>query len=366
MMKKTLTSKLLSPFILLFLLTAVASGCVTINTGTGTTQGQEAAQPTAIDASGNVVQPAAEQPAAAPTTNPNKPVGPPGTIEGEIEDTSSLSHSSERRAVAGDTYKGNFYERPFTASNMDYLPDVDIQFGSMTSDASFFYFFIELAGVNSQTGDLIASYGVELDTDTDGRGDYSIWALNPAGTEWTNANVTVFMDTNNSVGGSDPFLQDINSGDGYETPVPNDGEFSAWSRVDPAASNIVQIAIHRNLVGNPVEMMWGVLADNGLKNPGLFDYSDHYTRDDAGSPYTGYYYPLKRVPALDNVCRRPWGFVPKTHIANACYSYAAPTQPGVTPQPGCQTCNDSAACCAQLCGTQHYWWTGTVCAQIPW
>ena len=348
----------------IFTLAVIASGCtITINTGSGTPQ----VMPTTIDASAGSVQPTAEPVVVLPTVNPNKPVGPPGTLEGEIEDTSSKSHSSERRAIAGDTYKGNFYERPFTASDMDYLPDVDIQVGSMTSDANFFYFFIELAGVNSQTGNLVASYGVELDTDTDGRGDYSIWGLNPSGTEWTNDNVTVFVDNNGSVGGSDPFLQDINSGDGYETLVPNDGQYSAWVRVSPASAYTVQIAIHRNLVGNPVEMLWGVLADNGLKDPGLFDYSDHYSRDDAGSPYTGYYYPLKQVPALDNTCRRPWGFVPYTHYANACWSYAQPaptSQPGVTPQPGCNSDQDSEYCC-YLFHPYNYIWTGWCVLKPP-
>ena len=349
----------------IFTLAVIASGCtITINTGSGTPQ----VMPTTIDASTGSVQATTEPVVVMPTVNPNMPGEPPATREGEIEDTSSTSHASEKRAIAGDTYKGNFYERPFTASDMDYLPDVDIQVGSMTSDSNFFYFFIELAGVNTQTGNLMASYGVELDTDVDGRGEYSIWALNPSGTEWTNTNVTVFKDNNGSVGGNDPYLQDINNGDGYETPIPNDGEFSAWVRVDPAAADIVQIAIHRNLVGNPVEMLWGVLADNGLKDPGLFDYSDHFSRDDAGSPYTGYYYPLKQVPALDNTCRRPWGFIPYTHYANACWSYAQPaptSKPGVTPQPGCTSCQQSAECCAQLCGSNYGWTSGGFCVEIP-
>ena len=354
-------------FIIILTLAVIGSGCtININTGASTPQGM----PTAINLSAGTTQPTAETVVVSttPTTHPNMPGEPPSVKEGEIKDVSSAAYSSEKRAVAGDTYKGNFYERPFTASSMNYLPDVDIQVGSMSSDSNFLYFFIELEGVNSDTGNLVASYGVELDTDTDGRGEYSVWALNPTGSTWTNTNVTVYQDNNGSVGGNDPILQDLNNGDGYETIVPNDGAEAAWVRVDPAAAYIVQIAIHRNLVGSPVKMLWGVLADNGHKNPGLFDYDDHFSYDDAGSPYPGYYYPLKEVASLDNTCRRPWGFALTTHKANSCWSYAKPeatSAPGVTPKPGCTSCNQSAACCSELCGS-HYGWTGSMCVYTPW
>jgi len=301
--------------------------------------------PTAIDASaGQVVQQPSQQQAmllASPTFASTLPRGP-FSIEGSIEDANSSKHASEKRVLSGDSYKANFFERPFVANSMDYLPDVDILNGYISTDSQFLYFIIELAGTNQETGSMAASYGVELDTDKDGRGDYSIWTLNPVGTNWANNNVTLLRDGNHTVGGKDPYIADgtIYLGDGYETILPNTGPEQAWARISPTSTATVQIAIPRNVIGNPSEFLWGVWADNGPKNPNLFDYDDHFTYKDAGSPISGnQYYPLKQVAAIDNTCRRPYGFWPGYRIPNMCWSgavtTATPIIPTIIPPCGC-------------------------------
>ncbi|MDK2981631.1 MAG: hypothetical protein PWQ55_1978 [Chloroflexota bacterium] len=262
--------------------------------------------------------------------------GEPSGSQGQIEDADSSRSASDKRVLSGDSYLSNFYERPFTEDEMLYLPDVDIIEASFTSDADFFYVNIDLQGLNQETNDLIASYGVELDVDTDGRGDYSVWALNPSGTTWTTQDVSVLRDSNNDVGGPDAYISDAPwQGNGYDETVDNTGREAAWVRVSPYDDTIVQIAVNRNLVGDPEELLWGVWADNGPQSPQQFDYDDTYTYRQAGSPISGnQYYPLASVHSVDNTCRRPWNFSPGRRIANMCWSAPSPTaEPEETGQP---------------------------------
>jgi hypothetical protein len=316
---------------MVFMLAFTLSACqVTISTGSSP---KTISMPTAIDAS------AGQQAAPVINSSPNSTApGGPFSIEGSVEDADSSKHASEKRVLSGDSYRANFFERPFTATSMNYLPDVDILNGFISTDSEYLYFIIELAGSNPNGG-LQASYGMELDTDKDGRGNYSIWALNPVGTNWSTNAVTILYDSNHTVGGKDANIADssIYLGDGYETTIPNNGVKQAWVRISPTSASTVQIAVPRSIIGNPAEFLWGVWADNGLKNPNLFDYDDHYTYKDAGSPISGnQYYPLKLVPAIDNTCRRPYGFSPGYRISNMCWSgVPAPTGEGPTPIPVC-------------------------------
>jgi hypothetical protein len=305
-------------FIIAFSISVTACS-VTISTGSETQK-----VPAVIDVTGTNQPAAAAPPAisASPTLNPNLP-GEPTTVEVQVKDPDSSKYASEKRVVTGDSYKSNFFERPFTASSMIYLPDVDIVNGYISSDEKYFYFTIELVGVNKDNGKMMANYGVELDTDKDGRGDYSIWVLNPEGKIWSTANVKVLKDNNNSVGGKDAYIADSSLflGNGYETVIPNNGADAAWARINPNVPNIVQIAVHKNLIGNPFEFLFGFWADNGPKNPNLFDYDDHFTYEDAGTPIiANQYYPLKKVPAIDNTCRRTYGFAVSYRIPNMCWS----------------------------------------------
>jgi hypothetical protein len=259
----------------------------------------------------------------------------PQYIEGEVEDTNSSKFASEKRVVSGDSYLSNFFERPFTRESMEYLPNIDIQYGYISSDDNFFIYTIVLAGVDTETNTLVGSYGVEMDIDADGRGDYSVWVKDPVSTTWTAENVRIFKDTNGDVGGKDKYISDAPSqGNGYDLEIPNTNAEVSFARVVPDNPAIVQIAVHRVIVENPMEFLWGVWADNGLQNPGQFDYDDHYTYKEAGSPISGNkYYPLDAVHSCDNTCRQPYGFYPDYRIPNMCWSGGPvlPPTPASTP-----------------------------------
>ncbi len=319
----------------LVLVLLFSAACITINTGEAEKPaGNQSVvtNPTAVNV--GPADPSGQPPAAEPTTVPDPRImpGEPQTVEGEVKDAETGGVAAQKRAISGDSYLDNFYERPFTQVSMDYLPDIDIQGGVISSDAQFFYFTIVLNGTNAQTNTLVADYGVELDTDTDGRGEYSVWVTAPTGNTWTTNGVRVLRDGNGDIGGKNVYESDAPyTTNGYESAVDNTGLKAAWARVHPENAATVQIAVHRDLVGNPLEMLWGLWADNGLKNPGLFDYNDTYTLTKAGSPYSNYpQYPVKEVFACDNTCRQPWGFAPIYRIPNICWSGG----PVITPDPG--------------------------------
>ena len=268
------------------------------------------------------------------TTTEIKPLEPP-KAELEFSDVSSRMFWQDKSVLGGDIYNQNFFERPFT-TDMTYLPDLDILKAAISSDVNFIYFTISLSDVNAVSGDLQGNYGIEVDLDKDGRGDYSVWVANPASAVWTTTGVTILNDSNNDVGGMDPANSETGwQGDGYDTTIANSNPITAWARVSPTDSKVVQIAVYRNLIGEPMEFLWGAWADNGLKNPGQFDYDDFYTFKQAGSGYAeSPYYSLKTVNSNDNTCRQAYGFEPKGKIPNLClYTPVSVTTSG--PQVNC-------------------------------
>lgn len=62
----------------------------------------------------------------------------------------------------GDDFIANLFERPFTAGDMIYQPDVDINKTEMSEDATFYYVTIYLNGTHPDGG-LQAAYGVAID-----------------------------------------------------------------------------------------------------------------------------------------------------------------------------------------------------------
>ena len=101
--------------------------------------------------------------------------GEPPAIERGLKDTDSSIKAAEKRAVSGDKFSDNLYERPFTSGEMLYLPDVDIIFTSISSDENFYYFTIQLNDVDPTTGKLSGMYGIELDRSLTGRGTFWSW-----------------------------------------------------------------------------------------------------------------------------------------------------------------------------------------------
>jgi hypothetical protein len=260
----------------------------------------------------------------------------PGYLGFWIYDHDSSTFADQKRTAGGDLYLQNMLERPFT-KEMNYRPDLDVVRGDLTLDSTFYYVLITLQGINPTTGTLSASYAVELDTDIDGRGDFIIWAFAPLTTQWNTLTVRAYDDTNNDVGGPSPLNSDapFTTGDGYdrqlfsvEIPVNPD---LAWARISPTNPKQIQIAFQKSLVGNAATFLWGVMADDGLKDPSRLDYNDIFTFDQAGSPYTSLaQYPLKDLPLVDNTCRIAQGFVPTGSEPGLC---ALPTATPV-PVPG--------------------------------
>jgi hypothetical protein len=282
------------------------------------------------------------------TSLPELKPGTPGKPERTLQDTNTSFSAAAKHATTGDNILRNLYERPFS-QDMTYQPDVDIITVDFASDTNFFYFTITLQGQNPTTKSLTATYGIEFDRSKTGRGDLLVW-VKDVQKDWSSSNLTVFTDPDGDVGGPKPITADANfKGNGYEKTETMGGDKVAYARLSPTNQAVIQIAVSRVLLGSPNSFLWGAWADNGIKNPALFDYDDHFGPGVAGSPIVGSDYPLKALYSLDNTCREPFGFSPSGNIPGLCISappVAAPAgqnppppaQCGCPPAPGCPVC----------------------------
>lgn len=235
-----------------------------------------------------------------------------GKVTVEIKDVNTAASGMSRHAIEGDIYQQNLFERPFNG-DMSYRPDLDIQKAELSDDNTFFYVTIYLADVNPDSKILQATYGVELDTDFDGRGDYLIWIMPPFENQWTTVNAVALGDSNNDVGRKRALIMDVPSnGDGYDvvifTAQNNRDPDLVWGRKAPNNPLAVQIAFKKSMLDHPTSFLFGVWADDGLKDAKLFDYNDNFSEVDAGSPLEkNPNYPLKKLFAVDNTCRMSMG-----------------------------------------------------------
>ena len=241
----------------------------------------------------------------------------PGGAEGYITDTNSQKTGAQGRAPGGESYQINRFERPFAAQSMQYLGHLDVGRAEIDRSGAWFYVTLFLQGVPPAEAIGQAAYGVEVDTDLDGRGDALVWALAPGTGEWTTDGVQVWQDVNKDVGGPTPLASEPGrGGTGYETLLFNGGVGTdpdmAWVRMAPGNAAAVQIAFKSTALNGDPSFLWGVWTDGGVRQPGWFDYNDHFSSDQAGSPLVELkaQYPLKELFALDNTCRLAYGFVP--------------------------------------------------------
>jgi hypothetical protein len=268
----------------------------------------------------------------AHTTYPTNP----GSLSSWVTDPSSSAYASERRAVS-DLFSTLFFERPFTQQVMDYQAYLDITRGELSVGSPFAYATIFLEG--SPPAGSTALYGIEIDLDRDGRGDWLVYGQVPATSDWTSAEVRVYKDSDNDVGDGTPVEEDgsgagLNGFDdmefdmGYNTTDPD----AAWIRRDPSNASRVQLAFKMAFIGSPNNFLWGVWSDEGPQNPAWFDYNDHFTLSEAGSPDTASsQYPVKALYSVDNTCRYAYGFTPTTNLPGMC---KLPPTPTPTPVPG--------------------------------
>jgi hypothetical protein len=257
----------------------------------------------------------------------------PGSVNSFVTDRSSKPLASERRAI-GDNFDVLLFERPFTAGSMDYLGYLDITRGELSASGPWFYVTLSLEGAPPM--EQAPRYGVEVDIDKDGRGDWLIWGSAPPDSNWTTNGVQALQDTDNNVGGSTPVKAEPppQTGNGYDQVVFDSGQGvdpdAAWIRRSPGSGSQVQIAFKQGLIASPGEFMWGVWADAGPQDPAWFDYNDHFSPAEAGSPVSGASnYPLSQLAQIDNSCRWGYGFTPTGSEPGSCY---VPPTPTPTPQ----------------------------------
>ena len=264
--------------------------------------------------------------------------GEPGGPSSWVIDTSTKSLAASRETGA-DLFTTNYLERPFTSEVMDYQAHLDLIRVNLSVVSPWIYGTLILEG--SPPADSEAIYALEIDLDSDGRGDWLIMGAVPPGSEWTTDGAKAYQDTNGDVGGFSPMnAEDPNPAwDGYETLVfenylGSDPDL-VWIRRDPGNANQVQIAFKHSLIGNDNQFAYGGWADEGLRDPAAFDYNDSMTFDQAGSTFSGSSkYPIKELASVDNTCRWTYGYDPTTAFPGLCPLPATPTP---TPEPGAIT-----------------------------
>jgi hypothetical protein len=156
----------------------------------------------------------------------------------------------------------------------------------------------------------------------------------PASTTWSTQGAQAWKDTNGDVGGVIPLVSDKGGGDGYETLVFDQGKGTTpggvWARISPNDPKTVELAFKLSMLGDPASYAMGAWAGANL-DPAMYDYNDHMTHIQAGSPNRGDgIYPIKALAEIDNTCRLAINFVPNGKEPGLCNT----TVPQ-GPAPGC-------------------------------
>jgi len=263
-------------------------------------------------------------------TNP----GDPASTSYYVIDSSSAAYGPEGRTIS-DAFTINRLERSLDADGMVYQPYLDIVRAELFISSPWVYLTIFLEG--APPADSTGWYAMEIDLDMDGRGNVLVAGQLPPDTTWTTDGVKVFKDANFDVGGARPMQNDSppQAGDGYETLVFDSGigddPDAAWVRIAPGHTDRVQLGFKYALLNSDGEFLWGAWTDEGLQEAGWFDYHDHFTHAEAGSPLTeSSNYPLAAMDSMDNTCRWTYGFQPTEPLPGLC---PLPTTPTPTPTP---------------------------------
>jgi hypothetical protein len=222
----------------------------------------------------------------------------------------------------GDQYLINRFERPFTVEMKEYRGYLDLILANMKVNLPWFYIDIYLADVLPEQSE--ALYSIVLDLDEDNRGDIIIQALMPEGSDWTVDGVWILKDSNEDVGGIQPLISDPPDENltGFDTVIFEEGRGAdpdlAWVRRNPADETSIQIVFKQSIPGGG-GFLWSVWADEGLNDPGLFDYNDRFIFEDAGSPFPDHeYHPIQAVYLVDSTCISWYGFDPEGDELGLC------------------------------------------------
>ncbi len=231
---------------------------------------------------------------------------------------------------SGDEFFRNRFERPFTANDMEYLPDLDIVNFSITSDDTFFYIRISFVGLDAETQSLTGSYGVEIDHNGDGRAEVLLVTNGPYSEEYSPDDVVVYLDMNSDIGGAKINRPDDFKSDGFETTIfdlsrdvyPEGDPDLAWVRQTMDGSlPAIEIAYKKWIFNEDKEsFMWSVDASSSSIDPSKLYLHDFITAEDAGAANNeDPNYPIKSLAAFDNTCRVPVGFVATGNEPLGCF-----------------------------------------------
>jgi hypothetical protein len=255
----------------------------------------------------------------AAASDPNKPGDIPNKTVQTIHDQTDEKTAKDKFAFGGDVFGLGWYERPFD-QNMGYLPFIDLAKVTVTrEDPNWVYVKIFASAPVADGKDSKPLYGLELDTDLDNRGEFLLLTGIPAGTEWATDGVVVKSNSDNKMGGVKPVLPDLTlfEGKGYDTEVFNAGKGAdpnlAWSRISPDDPKSIEIAFKSSFIGGAKgKFIFSTWALVGLQDLTKFEFNDHFTKAEAGSPLKEDKdtYPIKGIWGVDNTARIPSGFVP--------------------------------------------------------
>ena len=309
---------------------------------------------------------ASPPPGEIPIQHQIVPVSLPESRSGHAGDYDSSVTAEEKKSNGGDRFTFERFERPFNANTMDvYFPELDIVDTYAYQDDTWVFGTIQVVDRSAANASPYR-FAMQLDVEVDGKGDWLVIGSNPASTDWTVAGVQVYFDTNSDVGDLTAMLTDKDAtGDGFETLLFDQGKGddpdAAWIRVSPQDPNTVEIAVKRSLLGNAEKYLIDMWAGHATLDPSLFDYSDHFTHEQAGAADPGLptFYPIKAVYELDNTCRMAVGFQPTSSEPGLCQVLSPVVVPGV---PGPTACVRPPTCYG--CG---YTWNPVTCtcSQIP-
>ncbi len=211
---------------------------------------------------------AAPEPTTEPSPTPIVHLDFPDAIPAEDKpqvtyDQESIKNAEEKEAYAGDQFPIGRYERPFD-QEMLYIPFIDIKQSNLirNKDNKFIYTDIFLLDNPSLVPDFEYGFGIELDINVDGRGEYLVWTQLPKNTEWSVEGVRVLKDSNKSVGADQPMLCDPPAdGNGFELNIFDSGigldPDLAWSRISPQDPTIIEIAFKKSILEESQKFLWG-------------------------------------------------------------------------------------------------------------
>lgn len=248
--------------------------------------------------------------------------GTPRGIPQVIHDQVCRQTAAEKKAPGGDEFTNGRFERPFD-QNMNYIPSVDIEKAELVRpENGWAYFTIYLEETPAPPP---AVYGIQLDLNIDGRGDYMITFHAPSSTTWVEDNIKMNWDSDGDVGGQIINRSDPKGfkGSGFESikidTAAGKNTVKIWIRLIDKG---IQIAVHEDILGgkNP-KFTWQPFAEGQAFPLSQFDLNDYYSTSIAGSAIAGdSNYPLKELFGIDNTCKGLSGLTPSGTEQGVCPS----------------------------------------------